>query len=80
MSSNTAYIIDWQKRNPEKVAIVKKRYYAKVGDRIKKKQKDMYDSDILCRWQKQADVLARYHWRKNHPFEVQCLIFGRIKI
>jgi hypothetical protein len=78
--SDNSYIIEWQKRNPEKVAASKRRYYAKVGDRIKQAQREKYKYDILHQWQKQADTLGRYHWRKNHPFEVQCLIFGKIKI
>lgn len=77
---SNSYIIEWQKRNPEKVALTKKRYYAKVGDRIKQAQREKYKYDILHQRQKQADVLGRYYWKKSHPFEVQCLIFGRIKI
>jgi hypothetical protein len=75
-----SYITAWQKRNPDKVARTKARYYAKVGDKIKLSQRERYATDIVYKWTKQSEALENYYWRKSHPFEVQCLIFGKIKM
>ena len=75
-----SYITAWKKRNPDSVALTKRRYYAKVGDAIKLSQRERYKTDIAYKWQKQSEALENYYWRREHAFDVQCKIFGKIKI
>lgn len=75
-----SYIIEWQKRNPEKVARTKRKYYVKVGGTIKQSLRERYKNDGLYQLHKQTEALENYYWKKQHPFEVQCRIFGKIKI